>query len=135
VSKLIPFRFTHEARRPGSDTHFEADEPMLQRSLGPVSLVLLGMGSIIGAGVYLMTGVAAANYAGPAVVLSFALAGFACAFAALCYAELSTQFPVSGSAYSYAYRILGQKARMGRWVAPLTRVRSIGRRSRRWLVR
>lgn len=110
VPKLIPFRFTHAARRPGCDTHFEADEPTLQRSLGPVSLVLLGMGSIIGAGIDLMTGVAAANYAGPAVVLSFALAGFACAFAALCYAELSTQFPVSGSAYSYAYRILGQKA-------------------------
>jgi basic amino acid/polyamine antiporter, APA family len=111
VPSLIPSRFTYDATRQlGCNTLSEHSEAALQRSLGPVNLVLLGIGCIIGAGVYVMTGVAAANYAGPAVVLSFALAGFACAFAALCYAELSTQFPVSGSAYSYAYGILGQEA-------------------------
>jgi basic amino acid/polyamine antiporter, APA family len=81
----------------------------LQRSLGPVNLILLGVGCIIGAGVYVMTGVAAANYAGPAVVLSFGLAGLACALAALCYAELAAQFPVAGSAYSYTHAILGER--------------------------
>jgi APA family basic amino acid/polyamine antiporter len=80
----------------------------LQRTLGPINLVLLGVGCIIGAGVYVMTGAAAANYAGPAVVLSFALAGLACAFAALCYAELAAMLPVAGSAYSYAYAVLGE---------------------------
>ena len=98
------------ARQPACNTLAKDSDAALQRSLGPINLVLLGIGCIIGAGVYVMTGVAAANYAGPAVVLSFALAGFACAFAAFCYAELSTQFPVSGSAYSYAYGILGEKA-------------------------
>ena len=84
------------------------DGPALVRSLGPMNLVLLGVGCIIGAGVYIMSGVAAANYAGPAVVLSFALAGIACTFAALCYAELAAALPVAGSAYTYAYTVLGE---------------------------
>jgi APA family basic amino acid/polyamine antiporter len=99
-----------EERRRHLGTLRQAEPIALQRSLGPINLVLLGIGCIIGAGVYVFTGVAAANYAGPAVIVSFGLAGVACAFAALCYAELSTQFPVSGSAYSYAYEILGVKA-------------------------
>lgn len=80
----------------------------LRRSLGPIQLVLLGIGCIIGAGVYIMTGTAAANYAGPAVVLSFAIAGLACAFTGLCYAELASTLPVSGSSYTYTYAALGE---------------------------
>lgn len=80
----------------------------LKRSLGPVQLVLLGVGCIIGAGVYVMTGTAAANYAGPAVVISFAIAGLACGFTGLCYAELSSVLPVSGASYTYAYAALGE---------------------------
>ena len=79
-----------------------------RRSLGPVSLTALGVGAIIGAGIFVLTGAAAARYAGPAVVLSFALAGFACAIVALCYAELAALIPVSGSTYSYVYIALGE---------------------------
>lgn len=80
----------------------------LRRTLGPIQLVLIGIGCIIGAGVYVMTGTAAANYAGPAVVLSFAIAGMACALTGLCYAELSSVLPVSGASYTYAYTALGE---------------------------
>ncbi|WCL53272.1 amino acid permease [Gimibacter soli] len=80
----------------------------LDRSLGATHLVLLGIGIIIGAGVYVMTGTAAANYAGPAVVLSFAIAGFACCLTGLCYAELASVLPVSGASYSYCYTVLGE---------------------------
>ena len=80
----------------------------LKRSLGPFNLVTLGIGAIIGAGIFVMTGNAAANFAGPAVVLSFVIAGLACTFAGLCYAELASTMPVSGSAYSYAYVTLGE---------------------------
>ncbi len=80
----------------------------LKRTLGPMNLISLGIGAIIGAGIFVMTGNAAANFAGPAVVLSFVIAGFACAFAGLCYAELASTMPVSGSAYSYAYVTLGE---------------------------
>ena len=82
----------------------------LKRALGPWQLTLLGIGCIIGAGVYVMTGVAAANYAGPAVALSFALAGLSCVSTALCYAELSSALPVSGASYTYAYAALGEVA-------------------------
>lgn len=80
----------------------------LRRTLGPVHLVLLGVGSTVGAGIYVMTGVAAADYAGPAVLLSFMLAGVACLFTALSYAELASLMPVAGSAYTYAYVSLGE---------------------------
>jgi basic amino acid/polyamine antiporter, APA family len=80
----------------------------LTRSLGVVSLTALGIGAIIGAGIFVLTGAAAARYAGPAVVLSFALAGFVCAVVALCYAELAALIPVSGSTYSYVYASLGE---------------------------
>lgn len=80
----------------------------LKRSLGAWNLTSLGIGGIIGAGIFVMTGQAAANYAGPAIILSFVLAGICCAFAALCYAELASMIPVSGSAYSYAYASLGE---------------------------
>ncbi|MEP1447265.1 MAG: amino acid permease [Paraglaciecola sp.] len=80
----------------------------LKKTLGPFQLILIGLGCIIGAGVYVMTGTAAAQYAGPAIILSFVLAGLACGFTALCYAELSSVIPVSGASYSYAYTSLGE---------------------------
>jgi basic amino acid/polyamine antiporter, APA family len=86
----------------------ESQAHLLKRTLGPVNLVLLGIGCIIGAGIYVMTGNAAANFAGPAVMLSFVVAGLACAFAGLCYAELASTMPVAGSAYTYSYTTLGE---------------------------
>lgn len=80
----------------------------LTRSLGAFQLIMLGIGAIIGAGIFVFTGTAAGNHAGPAITLSFVLAGLACACAALCYAELSSMIPVSGSAYTYAYATLGE---------------------------
>jgi APA family basic amino acid/polyamine antiporter len=95
-------------RKPLADVR--DDSQGLTRTLGPIQLTLIGIGCIVGAGVYVMTGTAAANYAGPAVILSFALAGIACAFTALCYAELSSTLPVAGASYSYAYAALGELA-------------------------
>jgi APA family basic amino acid/polyamine antiporter len=80
----------------------------LKRALGPVNLVALGIGAIIGAGIFVLTGQAAANYAGPAIVYSFILAGTACALAGLCYAEFSAMIPIAGSAYTYGYATLGE---------------------------
>ncbi|HWP66162.1 MAG TPA: amino acid permease [Candidatus Limnocylindria bacterium] len=85
-----------------------AGEHGLRRVLGPVSLTALGVGAIIGAGIFVLTGLAANHYAGPALVLSFVVAGFGCAFAALCYAEFASMVPVAGSAYAYAYATLGE---------------------------
>lgn len=83
-------------------------EVSLKRTLTARHLILLGMGAVIGAGIFVITGQAAANHAGPAIMLSFVLAGIACAFAGLCYAEFSAMLPVSGSAYSYTYATLGE---------------------------
>jgi basic amino acid/polyamine antiporter, APA family len=80
----------------------------LRRALGPVNLTALGIGAIVGAGIFVLTGQAAAKYAGPAIVFSFVLAGIACAFAGLCYAEFSAMIPISGSAYTYGYATLGE---------------------------
>src|SRR5436190_18094934 len=80
----------------------------LKRALGPVNLVALGIGAIIGAGIFVLTGQAAANYAGPAIVYSFILAGTACALAGLCYAEFAAMIPIAGSAYTYGYATLGE---------------------------
>jgi APA family basic amino acid/polyamine antiporter len=80
----------------------------LKRGLGAFNLTTLGIGSVIGAGIFVLTGQAAAQHAGPAIVLSYVLGGIVCAFAALCYAELSAMIPVSGSAYTYAYATLGE---------------------------
>jgi len=97
--------------------HVDAGEPVegslngeahLKRTLTARQLLLLGIGAIIGAGIFVLTGHAAAQHAGPAIVLSFVLAGFACALAGLCYAEFAAMLPVSGSAYSYAYATLGE---------------------------
>jgi len=80
----------------------------LKRALGPVNLTALGIGAIIGAGIFVLTGKAAAQYAGPAIVYSFILSGLACAFAGLCYAEFASMIPISGSAYTYGYATLGE---------------------------
>ena len=72
----------------------------LKRSLGALNLVLLGIGCIIGTGIFVLTGLAAAKYSGPAIMVSFVITGTLCAFVALCYAELASALPVSGSAYS-----------------------------------
>ena len=82
----------------------------LKRSLGPWNLVLLGIGCIIGAGIFVRTGNAAALHAGPAVLIGYAIAGIVCAFAGLCYAELASTLPVSGSAYTYSYTTIGEFA-------------------------
>jgi APA family basic amino acid/polyamine antiporter len=80
----------------------------LRRTLSALNLVALGVGGIIGAGIFVLTGHAAAANAGPAVSLSFLLGAVACAFAGLCYAEMSSTVPISGSAYTYAYATLGE---------------------------
>jgi APA family basic amino acid/polyamine antiporter len=80
----------------------------LKRSLGPWSLIALGIGAIIGAGIFSITGKVAAMNAGPAVVLSFVVGGIGCLFAGMCYSELASMIPVSGSAYTYSYAILGE---------------------------
>lgn len=83
-------------------------EGALKRTLGPINLTLIGIGCIVGAGIYVMTGAAAASYAGPAIIISFIIAGCACSCAALCYAELASMMPVAGASYAYAYASLGE---------------------------
>ncbi len=86
----------------------ETGEHSLRRALGPINLLTLGIGAIIGAGIFVITGQAAAQFAGPAILFSFILAGIACAFAGLCYAEFASMIPVAGSAYTYSYATLGE---------------------------
>ena len=86
----------------------EGGEHHLKKTLGPVNLIALGIGAIIGAGLFSLTGIAAADYAGPAVVLSFVVAAIGCAFAGMCYSEFSTMIPIAGSAYTYAYATMGE---------------------------
>ena len=88
----------------------ETETSELKRSLGPWNLVFLGIGCIIGAGIFVRTGNAAALHAGPAVLISYVIAGIVCAFAGLCYAELASTLPVSGSAYTYSYTTIGEFA-------------------------
>src|SRR5665213_1390875 len=85
-----------------------AGENRLRRVLGPVQLTSLGVGAIIGAGIFVATGSAAHNVAGPSLMLSYVVAGMTCVFAALCYAEFASMVPVAGSAYTYAYATLGE---------------------------
>ncbi len=86
----------------------EEHEHSLKRALGPINLITLGIGAIIGAGIFVLTGQAAAQSAGPAIVLSFILSGIICAFAGLCYAEFASLIPIAGSAYTYGYATLGE---------------------------
>jgi APA family basic amino acid/polyamine antiporter len=99
---------TTEAEKDLSLEHGE-----LKRVLGPMGLIALGIGAVIGAGIFVITGTAAAQYAGPAVLISFVIAAFGCLFAGLCYAELAAMIPQSGSAYTYAYASFG---RFAAWV-------------------
>src|SRR5437588_5636363 len=85
-----------------------AGEHRLKRVLGPVTLTALGIGAVIGAGIFVATGAAAKDVAGPALMVSYAIAGITCIFAALCYAEFASMAPVAGSAYTYAYTTLGE---------------------------
>src|SRR6202043_4167721 len=87
---------------------YEVGENTLRRSLGPVNLITLGIGPIIGGGIFVLTGQAAALHAGPAVALSFVFAGITCAFAGLCYSEFASIIPIAGSAYTYGYATLGE---------------------------
>jgi len=96
------------ARKSIAQVQRETASSELKRTLGKWNLLLLGVGCIIGAGIFVRTGSAAALHAGPAVLLSFVVAGIVCAFAGLCYAELSSTLPVSGSAYTYGYTTLGE---------------------------
>src|SRR5512141_1833243 len=86
----------------------ETGEHSLKRALGPVNLITLGIGAIIGAGIFVLTGAAAAEYAGPGIMISYILAGVACLFAGLCYAEFASLIPIAGSAYTYGYATLGE---------------------------
>jgi APA family basic amino acid/polyamine antiporter len=86
----------------------ESGDHHLKKTLGPVNLVALGIGAIIGAGLFSLTGIAAADNAGPAVVLSFVVAAIGCAFAGMCYSEFATMIPIAGSAYTYAYATMGE---------------------------
>ncbi len=93
---------------PVADLEADSAHAALHRSLGPVALTALGIGGIIGTGIFVLTGIAAAEHAGPAVVLSFIVAGLGCIFAGLCYAEFASMVPVAGSAYAYSYATLGE---------------------------
>src|SRR6478735_3333151 len=86
----------------------EADRGLLRRSLGPWNLVALGIGCIIGTGIFVLTGTAASQNAGPSLVLSMIISAVGCAFAGLCYAEFASMVPVAGSAYTYAYATVGE---------------------------
>ena len=86
------------------------DGPCLKRTLGPWGLTALGIGAVIGGGIFVITGQAAAEHAGPAIILAFVIAAICCSFTALCYAEFATLIPMSGSSYSYAYATLGELA-------------------------
>src|SRR5216117_2891722 len=90
------------------DLQAEAERGLLRRSLGPWNLTALGIGSIIGTGIFVLTGTAASQNAGPALVFSMMISAVGCAFAGLCYAEFAAMVPVAGSAYTYAYATVGE---------------------------
>src|SRR5437762_13797482 len=96
------------ARKPISALTADAESSGLRRSLGPWNLTTLGIGSIIGTGIFVLTGTAASQNAGPALVLSMIISAVGCAFAGLCYAEFASMVPVAGSAYTYAYATIGE---------------------------
>ena len=96
------------ATKPIAHYQKEASDKRLVRALGIPSLIAFGIGGIIGTGIFVLTGLAAAEHAGPAIVLSFIIAGIGCAFAGLCYSEFAAMVPVTGSAYAYSYATLGE---------------------------
>ena len=104
MAKLFAIKPLSQIRKEAA----EEGDHTLRRSLGPINLVTLGIGAIIGAGIFVLTGTAAAQFAGPAIVLSFVVAGVGCVFAGLCYAEFASMIPIAGSAYTYGYTTLGE---------------------------
>jgi APA family basic amino acid/polyamine antiporter len=94
--------------KPMSEIMKDSDSGGLKKTLTVTNLTTLGIGAIIGAGIFVITGQAAAQYAGPAIVISFIISGIACAFAGLCYAEFASMIPIAGSAYTYAYATMGE---------------------------
>ena len=96
------------ATKPIADYQDEASNKQLVRALGVPSLIAFGIGGIIGTGIFVLTGLAAAQHAGPAIVISFIIAGLGCMFAGLCYSEFAAMVPVAGSAYAYSYATLGE---------------------------
>jgi len=95
-------------RKSLADLRTESERSLLLRSLGPLNLTALGVGSIIGTGIFVLTGTAASQNAGPSLVLSMIISAVGCAFAGLCYAEFASMVPVAGSAYTYAYATVGE---------------------------
>ena len=91
-----------------SEAEGGGEEHTLKRALGPINLITLGIGAIIGAGIFVLTGTAAAQFAGPAIVISYIIAGIGCVFAGLCYAEFASMLPIAGSAYTYGYATMGE---------------------------
>ena len=106
ANKLFTTKSIDRLMRESSGEH--DGEHTLKRTLGKANLVMLGIGAIIGAGIFVLTGAAASQHAGPAVVISFVVAGLACTFAGLCYSEFASMIPIAGSAYTYAYATLGE---------------------------
>jgi APA family basic amino acid/polyamine antiporter len=104
-NKLFTIKTVEHLHKELSDN---TDGRQLKKTLTAYHLVMLGVGAVIGAGIFVLTGNAAAQYAGPAIVFSFILSGLACAFAGLCYAEFASMIPISGSAYTYAYATMGE---------------------------
>jgi APA family basic amino acid/polyamine antiporter len=96
------------ATKPIADYQEEAAGRHLVRALGIPALIAFGIGGIIGTGIFVLTGLAAAQHAGPAIVISFVIAGIGCMFAGLCYSEFAAMVPVCGSAYAYSYATLGE---------------------------
>ena len=107
-ARKSPEALQAEAEDPESQALVAHDGLPLKRTLSALNLVALGIGAIIGAGIFVLTGHAAAANAGPAITLSFVLGAFACVFAGLCYAEMSSTVPIAGSAYTYAYATMGE---------------------------
>ena len=103
MRRLIRRKFLHHILE-----DIDGEKHKLRRALNAFDLTILGIGAIVGVGIFVLTGTASARFAGPGIVLSFVISGFACAFAALCYAEFASLIPVAGSAYNYAYATLGE---------------------------
>src|SRR5215204_276459 len=108
AGRAVSMGMTLTTTRSIADLQAEAERPSLRRVLGPLNLTALGIGSVIGTGIFVLTGTAASQNAGPALVISMVIAAIACAFAGLCYAELAAMIPVAGSAYTYAYATVGE---------------------------
>ncbi len=108
MANLFIKKPVNQLMKEGDPSSHNAGSPGLKRSLGALNLTLLGIGGIIGAGIFTLTGAAAAKYAGPGIVYSFVASGFLCALAGLCYAEMAAMVPVAGSAYAYSYATMGE---------------------------